>query len=313
MLTRTTSPIRDQQRVKALSTRSKMIFPSGIMRKSPGTSLESGGSPPPPEPSGVTSRPIYPDERARRRAAKRDVDSLILENTTSLGMAAHDLRHPAAAVVIYSELLAQTVGQNASAEQRELIDSIQSVSKLLLRLLDDSLEFAQAQSGSVQLRTRRSTLVTIVAQCVAMSRPLAARKQMRLSFFQEGKPLLVVLDALKMTKVFNNLIDNAIRYCQSGARIEVGISRGGDEVVVSVHDNGPGIDPTDLRALFIPFQKAGSCARSDESSTGTGLGLAIAKHAVDLHGGRIWVDSEVGKGTTFYVSLPAATNGVKKS
>ena len=91
-----------------------------------------------------------------------------------------------------------------------------------------------------------------------MSRPLAARKQMRLSFIQEGKPLLVRLDALKMSKVFNNLIENAIQYCQPGARIEVRLSRGEDAVLVSVSDNGPGIDPTDLRTLFTPFQKTRS-------------------------------------------------------
>ena len=310
MLTRTNSPIRDQQRVSALSTPSKMVFPSSIVRKPPETSLESRGGPVPHEPRGEGIRLAHPDQRVRREA-ESDVAGLTLENATPLGLAAHDLRHPAAALVIYSELLAQTVVRNASEEQRELVDSIHSVSKFLLRLLDDVLDLSQVQSGTVRLRTLPSTVVTIVAQCVAMSRPLAERKQMRLRFFQEGKPLLVQLDALKMSKVFNNLIENAIRYCQPGARIDVRVSRSEGAVLVSVHDDGPGIDPTDLRALFTPFHKTASRARSDESSTG--LGLAIAKHAVDLHGGRIWVKSEVGKGTTFYVSLPAAANHTKKS
>jgi two-component system phosphate regulon sensor histidine kinase PhoR len=226
------------------------------------------------------------------------------ENTTPLGMAAHDLRHPAAALVTYSELLTETLGPQASVQQRELIDSIHSVSELLLNLLDDSLELAQAQSGNAQMRTVRSTVVTVLAQCVAMSRPLADRKKIRLSFVQEGKPLLVVMDKIKMTKVFNNLIENAIQYCQPGARINVRLMRGDDTVLVTVRDNGPGIDLTALRTLFTPFQKNRPQACSDQS--GTGLGLAIAKHAVDLHGGRIWANSEVGKGTTFWVSLPAA-------
>jgi len=289
----------------------------GLVRKAPGTSLESG-SPPQTEQRCAISGIIYPTERVRQLAEKRDTDAPIPENattlgdnTTTLGMAAHDLRHPAAALVIYSELLAQTVGHNANVQQRELIESIHSVSKLLLRMLDDSLELAQAQCGNAQLHTVRSTVVTIVAQCVAMSRPLADRRQMRLSFFQEGKPRLVLLDALKMTKFFVNLIDNAIRYCQAGARIEVGILSGENEIVVSVHDNGPGIDPADLDVLFVPFQKIRSRARSDDSSTG--LGLAIAKHTVELHGGRIWVNSEVGSGTTVYVALPVASHTLKKS
>jgi signal transduction histidine kinase len=91
----------------------------------------------------------------------------------------------------------------------------------------------------------------------------------------------------------------------------VRLSRGEDAVLVSVSDNGPGIDPTELTALFTPFQKTRPRENSNPSSTG--LGLAIAKHTVDLHGGRIWADSEVGKGTTFHVSLPGAANPVKKS
>jgi signal transduction histidine kinase len=105
-----------------------------------------------------------------------------------------------------------------------------------------------------------------------------------------------------MIKVFNNLIENAIKYCQPGARIEARISRGEDSVLVAVQDDGPGIGPADLKTLFTPFQRTRARALSEEPSAG--LGLAIAKDIVDLHGGRIWVKSEVGKGTTFYVSLP---------
>jgi signal transduction histidine kinase len=105
-----------------------------------------------------------------------------------------------------------------------------------------------------------------------------------------------------MTKVFNNLIENAIKYCQPGTRIEVRVWRVEDRVMVSVEDDGPGIEPTDLKTLFTPFQRTRARALSEEHSAG--LGLAIAKHLVDLHGGQISVRSEIGVGTTFYVSLP---------
>jgi signal transduction histidine kinase len=106
-----------------------------------------------------------------------------------------------------------------------------------------------------------------------------------------------------MTKVFNNLIENAIKYCQPGARIEVRVWRVEDRVMVSVEDDGPGIEAADLKTLFSPFQRTRARALSEERSAG--LGLAIAKHMVDLHGGQISVRSEIGVGTTFYVSLPA--------
>ena len=108
---------------------------------------------------------------------------------------------------------------------------------------------------------------------------------------------------MRLRQVFNNLFDNAIKYCQPGAEIEAKIWRRYNEVVVSVSDNGPGIGPEDLKTLFTPFQK--TRARSLSEEPGTGLGLAIAKRIVELHGGRITAQSAVGHGTTFQVSLPA--------
>ncbi len=285
-----------------------MVFPFGIAGKLPGTPATRVG----PHQGAPFNLLLSPYSRIRRQVPAREpVRPFLPANTTLLGLAAHDLRHPAAALVIFSELLTEAVGPDANAEQRELIDSIHSASELLLRLLDDSLELAQAESGTAQLRAAPSAVEDILARSVAISRPLAARKRMRLSFTQKGEPLLVLLDGIKMSKVFNNLIGNAIQYSQPGARIKVRLSHCEDAVVVSVQDNGPGVNPADLIALFTPFQKTRSRQASDQSSTG--LGLAIAKHIVDLHGGRIWVTSEVGKGTTFYVSLPAAANSVKKS
>ncbi len=293
MLNRTTSP-RSQQRLNAFSSSSKIVFQFETARKSPGTSLDPHGGP-------------VPGELCKFPA--QDTEPFHPECTTPLGMAAHDLRHPAAALVTYSELLAEAAGPDTRTDQLALIDSIRSVSDFLLRLLDDALELAHAESGTAQLQAAPSIVTDIVAECVAMSRPLAAKKQMRLSFIQQGEPLLVQLDALKMSKVFNNLIENAIQHCQAGARIEVRISFGQDAVLFFVRDNGPGISRAGLKTLFTPFQKT----RSGSGQSSTGLGLAIAKHTVDLHGGRIWANSEVGKGTTFYVSLPAAISPQKKS
>lgn len=312
MLTRATPPTRNQQFLNAHSSSSKIVFPPEIARMGSGMSVSRDNSSP-HERCNPACCPNYPDNLDRRdlTTGLRYREPFHPKNTTLLGMAAHDLRHPAAALVTYSELLAEAVSPETTREQVALIDSIHSASEFMLRLLDDALELAQAESGSAQLRARPVTVSEIVAHSVAISRPLAARKRMRLSFFQQGEPLLVLLDELKMSKVFNNLIENAIQYCQPGARIKVRLTRGKDTVLVTVRDNGPGIDATDLRALFTPFWKNRSRHYSHQPSTG--LGLAIAKHAVDLHGGRIWAKSEVGKGTTFYVSLPAATNPVKIS
>jgi signal transduction histidine kinase len=221
-----------------------------------------------------------------------------------LGIAAHDLRHPIGAILIYSELLAEEADSILNSEQKELLNSIHSLSEFMLRLLRDTLDISAAQSGRVSLCAEPSNLPAIIEQSVSLSRPVAVRKQMQLSLRQEGKIPPVTVDALRITQVFNNLIENAIKHCQNGATIEVGISLNSDRVLISVRDDGPGIPPDDLKNLFTPFHRTRAQALSAEP--GTGLGLAIAKRIVEYHeGGRLWVQSGVGTGTTFYVSLPA--------
>jgi len=108
------------------------------------------------------------------------------------------------------------------------------------------------------------------------------------------------LDPLKMEQVFNNLIGNSIKFSPPGARVEVKISAQSDGVLVSVHDNGPGIPAEDFENLFTPFQKTHARA----TQPGGGLGLAIARRIVTRHGGQIWAESKLGVGSTFYVRLP---------
>ena len=239
----------------------------------------------------------------RIKQKDRKIAGIIRQKAELLGTAVHDLRLPVATIQIYSELLAEGIDGKASPEQAEWIDSIRSVSTFALRLLDETLDLARGESGTLQLHPKPAILADVVAESVAMCRPLAARKRMKLTFVEDGERRRVLVDPLKMSKVFNNLIENAIKFCKPGSRIKVRVMQQEHMVRVSVHDDGPGIDPTDLKNLFTPFQRTRARAYSDEPSAG--LGLVIAKHIVDLHDGRIGVKSEVGAGTTFYVSLPA--------
>ncbi len=288
MLRKSTSPLRDQLREYERSISSEALFGPGIVRKQPGISPTRDGNSPMCERCESVSRPAYSDSD--------------WWDGTTLETAVHDLRHPAAALAIYSELLKETAGDRVTEEQQALIDSINSTSRFMLRLLDDTVDFANLQSRTVRLRTVPSTVAAAVTACVAIGRPLAARKQMSLNLVQEGEPLHVLLDRVNISRVFNNLIENAIKYCQPGATINVEISRTREMVQVCVQDDGPGINSSDLKTLFTPFQRTHARARDDH---GTGLGLVISKQIVELHGGQLGVESKVGKGTTFYVSLPA--------
>ena len=293
MLNRSASPLRDPQCGNELSVSSKIVLRS---RKPPGTSLLRSES----QPSDEQPTAFNTDNDDRQHIA----------DMTLLGTAAHDLRHPAAAILIYSELLLEAAGHTVSKEQEALIDSIHTVSRFMLRLLDDTLDLASARAGTVRLHTTLSSVATIVKESVEISRPLAAKKQTVLNLVQEGEALPIRLDMVKISKVFTNLIENVIKYCPPRARVDVRISHTPNEVLVSVQDNGPGISPSDLKTLFTPFQRTISRALSEEP--GTGLGLAIAKYIVDLHGGWIQVESQIGKGTTFSVCLPVQTRRTSK-
>jgi len=292
MLTRSTSPLRNQQPGNETPISSIGVSSSAVARKLPGTSLIRDKS----------------QSLCEECDSHPNIDNEF--GTNILEIAAHDLRHPAAVLVTLSELLTESVGQTMSEENTELINSIRSVSQFMIRLLDDTLDFAGAQAGTVQLRTAPSTLSAIVEQSVEMSRPLAAKKNIRVDFVQEGQPLPVVLDAVKISKVFNNLIGNAIKHCQPGARVAIRISRSPEKVLVSVRDDGPGIHPSALKNLFTPFHR--TRVRASDEERGTGLGLAIAYNIVHLHGGRMDVKSQVGTGTTFYVTLPAQSQQIRR-
>jgi two-component system, response regulator PhcR len=240
--------------------------------------------------------------RENAREESLEAERVVQASMKLLGTAAHDLRQPVAAILAYGEMLAEDAESTLTTEQAQLLHEIVSISESALRLLEESLELANTETGTVRLRIAPAFLVQAVAQSVSLNSGIAARKQIRLQLVEQDEPQPVLLDVLKISNVFNNLIGNAIKYCQPGAEIYVRISRSEDEVLASVQDNGPGIAPEDLKNLFTPFQKTQAQARSDEP--GAGLGLSIAKHIVDLHAGRIRVETEIGKGTTFYVSLP---------
>lgn len=222
-----------------------------------------------------------------------------------LRSAAHDLRQPLIVIQAYTELLANGANSALSEEQQAILTEILSATELTMHLLDETLDLANADSQSPLLRARPLPLSDVIARCVALNAPLAERKEMRLSFVPDRGRQTVLIDPTEMVKVFNNLIGNAIKYCQPGASIAIRVLSAKRKVVASIQDDGPGITPADMMTLFTPFQRTRARAVSEEHSSG--LGLAISKRIVEQHGGQILVESTVGNGSTFYVSLPTHT------
>lgn len=240
-------------------------------------------------------------ELAKQNAELERLDAL---KNQFLGMAAHDLRNPLSVIMSYSNFLMEDAGTALHDEQREFLRIIRQSSEFMLHLVNDLLDIAQIEAGQLRLDLQPTDLVTLVRHNIALNRVLAAKKHIDIQLNDEPLPPLP-LDASKMEQVLNNLMDNAIKFSPSHTTITVRVTRApGDasSVLLAVQDQGPGIPPNELDKLFKPFQR--TSVKSPSGEKGTGLGLTIVKKIVEGHNGKIWVESQVGKGTTFFVTLP---------
>lgn len=236
------------------------------------------------------------------------------EKNGFIGMAAHDLRNPLGVILGYSDFMLMTHRQTLGKSEIEIIDMIKSSSKFMLSLINDLLDISTIESGKLNLDLRSSDLAHLVESNVRLNMVLASRKGMTLTFESDPCVPRVNVDARKVEQVLNNLISNAINYAPPSTTIYIRVRHpgalaaangdltAGREVLITVEDEGPGIAAEDIDKLFRPFGRARSVSTGGERSTG--LGLAIARRIVEGHGGRIWVESELHRGSTFSVAFP---------
>ena len=241
----------------------------------------------------------------QREMAKKNIEleQLNALKNELLGMAAHDLRSPLGVIQNYSDFLEADAGPQLSDEHRAFISTIKRTSRFMLGLVDDLLDVTTIEAGRLTLDRQPSDLGRLLADNVTLNRTLAARKNITIELATTVETLpMVMLDARRIEQVLNNLIGNAMKFAPPGSRVTVSAEATADAVTIRVTDQGPGIPAPDLPNLFKPFAKA--TARGTAGEKSTGLGLAIVGKVVAAHGGRIWVESEVGKGASFVVSLP---------
>jgi len=218
-----------------------------------------------------------------------------------LGMAAHDLRTSLWTIQMYSRFLLEKLRDSADEDQLNLLTTIVENSENLKSIVGDYLDIATIESGKLKLELKPTDLGELCENCVHLNGILAEKKQIRLSLTYAKFPKLM-LDAARIEQVMNNLIHNAIKFSPPQTEIQVGMHRSGDDAVICVQDEGIGIPADIVKILFEPFE--GGRTPGTEEEKGSGLGLAIAHKVVQEHGGKIWVESEVGEGSKFSVSLP---------
>lgn len=219
-----------------------------------------------------------------------------------LGMAAHDLRNPIGAIHSLSEFLLEEARDRLSEEHFKFVNVIHSSSRFMLSLLDQLLDIARIEAGKLELDIKPVDLINLIKSCIDLNRIMADKKNIRIQLFHYEALPLVEMDAMKIEQVLHNLISNAIKFSPSKTMITISVFLSGEYVTVSVADQGPGIPEDDIQKLYKPFSKTSVKLPKGEKSTG--LGLAIVHKIVLGHMGKIWVESKVGEGSTFYFSLP---------
>jgi CheY-like chemotaxis protein/nitrogen-specific signal transduction histidine kinase len=230
------------------------------------------------------------------------LEDLNAQKNQFLGMAAHDLRNPLGVIKSYSELLFSELGPKIGDEQREFLDIIRSSSNFMLGMVDDLLNVSTIEAGKLELNLESVDILGAVDYNVQLNRVFAERKNIEIEMVKESDVPPMQLDLSKIGQVLNNLLSNAVKYSHPNTQVRVHIRCDDNNLVVAVADQGQGIPAEELGQLFQAFQKTSVKSTAGESSTG--LGLMIVRRIVEGHGGRIWVESEVGMGSTFSFSLP---------
>lgn len=239
-----------------------------------------------------------------REIARKNIEleKLNEDKNKFLRIAAHDLRNPTSAILSFSVLMMEEIWHKLDENEKEFLTIIKDSSEFVLKLLNELLDVAVIESGNLSLNLEETDIVALTEKNVSLNRVIADKKKLKIVFTPEVPELRLSIDAVKTEQILNNLISNAIKFSYPEKLIEVSLSKNEDQCVIKVTDQGQGIPPEDLVKLFQPFARRS--VRSTAGERSTGLGLSIVKKIVEGHKGKIWVESEVGVGTTFFVSLP---------
>jgi signal transduction histidine kinase len=216
-----------------------------------------------------------------------------------LGIVAHDLRNPLNNILMQSEMLRRR-GQEPERRSQKTVDVIRRSAGRMNRLIQDLLDVTRVEAGCLSLSRDQVSAAQLVADVVEAHAALAAAASLDLRVNLEQIPEIWA-DRDRLMRVFENLIGNAVKFTPQGGQISVGAAPRDKEVLFWVADTGSGITAAELPHLFDRFWQG----RMGESR-GAGLGLPIAKGIVEAHGGRIWVESTPGRGSTFFFTIPAA-------
>jgi signal transduction histidine kinase len=213
----------------------------------------------------------------------------------------HELRTPLNAIIGFSEVLSERMFGELNEKQAEYLKDIYASGTHLLSLINDILGLSKIEAGRMELERSDFHLPSAIENALILVRERASRRGIRLGSTIDERLRMIGGDERKVKQVLLNLLSNALKFTPEGGRIDVGARLENNVAEVSIADTGIGIAPADQEAVFEEFRQVGA---ADKKAEGTGLGLALSRKFIDLHGGRIWVKSQVGQGSTFTFTLP---------
>jgi signal transduction histidine kinase/DNA-binding response OmpR family regulator len=220
-----------------------------------------------------------------------------------LASMSHELRTPLNAVIGFSDVLLDRMFGELNERQDEYVRDIRDSGVHLLELINEILDLSKVEAGRMELELEPVSLPDVLEQAVGMVRQRAADHGVSIALDSEPAVGTVIADELKLKQVLLNLLDNAVKFTPAGGAVTVTARMTGDEARVAVRDTGPGIVDGDRERIFEAFQRGDRAAR--KGAEGTGLGLTLCRRIVELHGGRLWLQSRLGEGSTFTFAIPA--------
>ncbi len=239
-------------------------------------------------------------ERANQELKK--LDQLKSEFIASVS---HEFRTPLNSIRESMALLAEGVVKLGEKQGDRVFEIARNNVNRLALLIDDLLDFAKLEAGRMRMDKEHYDLLSIIQEAVDSMKGIAEKKNVEIGLSQDGSRPFILVDKGRLLQVLMNLVDNAIKFTPPGGKITVSVAVNGGKAQVAVEDTGVGIASEHLVRIFDKFEQVRQRHPGTEIR-GTGLGLSISKQIVELHGGRIWVESEVGKGSRFIFTLPVS-------